>query len=106
MRVPLRCLRLQNNYRFVQAFQVLVPLGMRYLWKCPELRAWSFASAGFYKYVGYKRRTGASPVISLMLSDPTSPDSPLLRKCSEKNPSKHFRVKGIGARRRTATKTL
>ena len=33
------------------------------------------------------------------LFDPTSPDSLLLHKCSDKNPSEHLAVKGIGALR-------
>ena len=41
-----------------------------------------------------------------MLSDPTSPDSLLLRKYSDRNPLTHPQVKGIGARRRKATGIL
>src|SRR6266436_540745 len=48
----------------------------------------------------------AAAAISPTLSDPISPDSLRLHKCSPENPSKQFPVKGTGARRHRAIGTL
>src|SRR5437867_573976 len=57
----------------------------------------------FYKYVARtERRTCASFIIAPTPSDPTSPDSLLLHKYSDRNPLTHSPVRRTGGRRRRA----